>query len=358
MNYRRIIQAALETPWAIMPNKLIEIQTFLMRKANGEAISPDEIQAVMGEGMREDGVQRIASVAILPVLGTISHRINMTKEISKPGGTSTNMLANQLREAADDPAVNSIVLDIDSPGGSVAGIPELAELIMSIREKKRVVAVANGFAASAAYWIAAAASEIVVTPSGQVGSIGVFMMHQDVSKMAENEGVKTSFIHAGRFKVDGNSFEPLTETARADMQAKVDAYHDMFVKAVAHGRKLPPATVRGDFGEGRMILAKQAVAAGMADRVDTMDGTLERLLRRAAGRAGSGPRGEIKTIRDFEAFLRDAGWSQTEAKRTASEGFVTESPRDEGGEQPQVTETLEADELKRGLEELANSLRS
>jgi len=370
MKYRHIIQAAMETPWAILPAKLEQIAGFLARKARGEQLSEAEIAAAVGD--RQPGgaqVQRVGSVAVIPVLGTIAHRMEQFQSLSGPGGTSTNLLANRIREAAADPAVSSIILDIDSGGGAVGGVPELAELIMQLKQQKKIIAVASDFAASAAYWIAAAASEVVVTPSGQVGSIGVFMMHQDISKMAEMEGVKTTFVHAGPHKVEGNSFEPLSEEARASLQGKVDGYYEMFVKSVAQGRGVTPARVRADFGGGRMLLAKDALAAGMVDRIDTMDGTLERLLRKAAARAGGGPRAEINTKRDFESFLRDVGgYSHAESKRIASEGFGTEAPRDEEGapaaagtaEEPvnEGQNPQEAETLKRELKQLADSFRS
>ena len=373
MKYHRIIQAAIETPWAILPAKLAQIQVFLQRKARGETIPPEEVAKAVGD--RQAGgaqVQRFGSVALIPVMGTIAHRIEAFSDISSGGGTSTNLLANRLREAVADPAVSTIVLDVDSPGGSVGGVPEVADLIHELKAQKRIVAVANEFAASAAYWIAAAASELVITPSGQVGSIGVFMMHQDLSKLAEMEGVKTTFIHAGPHKVEGNAFEPLSEEARAALQSKVDAYYDMFVKGVARGRGVPPATVRDKFGGGRMLLAKDALAVGMVDRIETMDAVLERLVRRAAARSGAGPRADIKTKRDFETFLKDVGgFSQAEAKRYASEGFGPVAPRDEedaptgaagtavaGVETPQVPDSKDNEELRRGLQGLADSFRA
>jgi capsid assembly protease len=353
MEYQRLIRLAAETPWAILPSKLTEIRAFLSRKGAGDEISAEEIAALTRPSTAPAaGFQRVGSVAVVPVLGTIAHRMNMFSEIS--GGTSTNKLGNTLRELAEDPQVTAIVLDINSPGGSATGVPELSDLLLELREKKKIVAVANGTAASAAYWIGAACSELVVTPSGQVGSVGVFMMHQDVSKALEAEGVKTTFVHAGKYKVEGNQFEPLSETARASMQESVDAYYEMFVKAVADGRKTTPARVRSDFGQGRMLMAKKALEAGMVDRIASMDATLSRLLARAAARTGGGAR--ATTIRDFETFLRDVGgYTNSEAKRIASSGFGAEGPRDEG---VQAQEHVDEQELKRSLEDLAQSLRS
>jgi signal peptide peptidase SppA len=176
-----------------------------------------------------------------------------------------------------DNSVKAVVFDVDSPGGAVEGIPELAEEIYRSRSQKKSVAIANGIAASAAYWLASAAGEMTVIPSGMVGSIGVLFEHEDYSKALEQAGIKTTLITAGKFKADGHPSEPLSDSARDDIQAKVDAFYAMFVKSVARGRRSSQDDVRGGFGQGRMVLAADAVKEGMADRVATMDETLQRL---------------------------------------------------------------------------------
>jgi signal peptide peptidase SppA len=162
----------------------------------------------------------------------------------------------------------------------VYGVEELAAEIYQARGQKPVVAVANSLAASASYWIAASADELVVTPSGEVGSIGVFAMHEDMSGLMEQMGVRVSLISAGKHKTETNPFEPLTDEARAALQEQVDGYYEMFVRAVARGRGVGVADVRGGFGEGRLVGAKEAVRLGMADRVETMEQTIGRLSRR------------------------------------------------------------------------------
>ena len=170
-----------------------------------------------------------------------------------------------------------IVFDVDSPGGEVEGVPELAEEIGKSRGQKKTIAVANSVAASAAYWLAAPPGELVVIPSGQVGSIGVFVAHEDVSKQLDAAGVKVSLISAGKFKVDGNPYEPLSDSAREDLQGKVDSFYGMFVKSVARGRGVSQASVREGFGQGRMVMAADAVDSKMADRIATMDETIARV---------------------------------------------------------------------------------
>ena len=167
-------------------------------------------------------------------------------------------------------------MDIDSAGCSVSGVLELAVKIQGLRELKRIVAVANAQAASAAYWLAASASELVVTPSGEVGSIGVWSAHADMSKSLELEGVKVTLVSAGEFKTEGNPYESLGKEAKAEIQRTVNSYHNDFVADVAAGRGVPGVKVRTDFGKGRMLRARDALRARMIDRIDTLENVLRR----------------------------------------------------------------------------------
>jgi signal peptide peptidase SppA len=171
------------------------------------------------------------------------------------------------------------VLHVDSPGGSVAGLPEAADAIRHARGAKPIVAQVDTLAASAAYWLAAQADEIVVTPSSEVGSIGVFTAHFDFSKMLDTVGLKVTWIFAGRYKVEGNPAEPLQEDARVHLQSHVDHYYGMFVSAVAKGRGVGVEQVRKAWGEGRTVTAQDAVDRGMADSVGTLEETIRRVGR-------------------------------------------------------------------------------
>lgn len=186
-------------------------------------------------------------------------------------GVSCTAVVRQLREALADDRVTRIVLDIDSPGGDVVGVVELAEEIYKARGEKRITAVANGTMASAAYWIGSAADEVVVTPSGMAGSIGVVAVHMDYSEQLAQYGIKPSLIYAGAHKVEGNPYEPLGDEARAEIKRDVDRYYQMFVADVAKHRGVNRSMVQNDFGQGRVMGAKAAVQMGMADRVGTLD---------------------------------------------------------------------------------------
>lgn len=279
-----VVRAVQESPWAIMPGTLAAILEMVALRAQGHRFSSEEVQARIGGGPARRDMQTVGSVAIVPVYGVITPKADLLTDMS--GGTSVQRLQATFRDAIDDDQVSAVVLDVDSPGGMTDLIPEMAAEIRQARGRKPVVAVANTDAASAAYWLAAQADEVVVTPSGYVGSIGVFAAHDDISGMQEKLGVKTTLVAAGKYKTEFSPFEPLTEEARETMQARVDEIYAAFVADVAKGRRVPVETVRKEFGEGRIVNAKNALKAGMVDRVDTLEATVQRLVR--TGRAGNG----------------------------------------------------------------------
>lgn len=270
MPHKHIVGYLLDTVWAIYEPKAAEISAFISHYINSGGAVPENFAAAPRPSARRAG-----AVAVLPVFGALYPRANMMAEVS--GGTSMQVFNAAFAEAVANPEVKAIVLDIDSPGGAVTGIPETVAHIMAAREDKYIVAVANNMAASAAYWLGSAANEFYVTPSGEVGSIGVLTMHQDFSKQLEEAGVKSTIIRAGKYKADRNPYEPLSDETKQSIQAAVDEYYNMFISAVAKGRGVPAATVRAGFGEGRMVLAKQAVAENMVDGIATLEEVLAKL---------------------------------------------------------------------------------
>jgi signal peptide peptidase SppA len=269
--YSHIISEVCRKPWAILPEKLAVIAQFIRMSAAGEKLSEEEIEASMSAGPRVSP-KGSGAVAVIPVYGTISRRMNMMSRMS--GGTSIEQLTASFRQAMSDPSVKAVVLNVDSPGGSVDGVPELGAEIFSSRSQKKTIAVADTMAASAAYWIAAQADELVVTPSGSVGSVGVFAVHEDYSKALESEGISVTLVSAGKYKTEGNPYQPMSAEAKDALQADVDKFYGMFVKAVAQGRGATQESVRNGYGEGRMVMAADAVKEGMADRVATLDQVL------------------------------------------------------------------------------------
>ena len=270
-SHQRVVHAIADERWAILPSKLDEICEVARLWAAGADITPYQAKD------KPEPSTVGTSIAVLPVFGVIARRANMMTEFS--GGMSIERFTKQFRQAIADPEIGSIILDVDSPGGGVFGVDELAEEIFAARQRKRIIAIANPIAASAAYWLASAAGELVVTPSGEAGSIGVYAIHQDFSKANEMLGVAPTYISAGKFKTEGNPDAPLSDEARAHMQADIDRYYKMFTAAVARGRGVKREAVVNDFGQGRMLGAKEAVAAGMADWVGTIDDVIDRLAK-------------------------------------------------------------------------------
>lgn len=274
MKYAHILLAVAAELWAIDPDKLDQIVAFLALQAGGEKLSAAEIEARITRQAERDVQRRDGAVAILPLRGVIANRMNMMSEIS--GGTSSEMFGRQFDGAMADDGVKAVIIDVESPGGVVTGTDELSSKIFAARGSKPIIAHVNGYAASAAYWIASAADEIVLTSSSEVGSIGIVGVHDDVSAALERMGVRKTIISAGKYKVEGNPFGPLSDEAREHRQSVADSYYDDFVRAIARNRGASLSAVRDGFGQGRMVRADAAIAEGMADRVASLDETIAR----------------------------------------------------------------------------------
>jgi len=299
--YPRVMRAVAETPWAVLPGTLATIVDLLTFRAAGGVLTAEHVRERIGAGPPARQPAVAGAVAVIPLYGVLAPRATMMTQMS--GGTSLQQFSAAVRQAANSSRIDSILLDVDSPGGMVDMVPEAAAELRAARTRKPVVAVANTDAASAAYWLAAQADELVVTPSGSVGSIGVFAAHNDRSRKLDMEGVTTTLISAGKHKVEGNPFEPLSEDARVAIQGTVDEYYGMFVADVAKGRRVGVAAVRDGFGEGRMVTANAAVRERMADRVDTFDATLARMLR--ARTPGGGAAAELERSLELAAAPDD-----------------------------------------------------
>lgn len=254
---------------ASLPSPLMSYE-----EAQAEIDAAGGVEAAIDRRREAAIARRQGMVAVVPIRGVIMPRRNIFELIGL--GTSVQSIVAMTRAAQADPDVKAVVQAYDSPGGSSAGVPEGFDSLMALRGDKPIVAVAEHLMASAAYWLASAADEIVAAPSALVGSIGVFSLHMDFSKMLEDVGVRPTFIHAGKYKVDGNMYEPLTDTAREEIQAMVDDVYGQFIDAVAKGRGVTPAVARGEgFGEGRVRTAKAALAAGLTDKTRTLEQTLQ-----------------------------------------------------------------------------------
>lgn len=255
---RRIsaIDLVAATPWAIEPAMLDTIRSISLR----ENESVEALEARLGRPLQNTrSVSMRGDVAVVPVTGPIFRYANLMTQIS--GATSIDVLAKDFTSALEDPAVSAIVLDINSPGGQVTGIAEFAAMVRNAQ--KPVVAYVDGTAASAAYWIAAAAPKVVMSKNAMAGNVGA-VLSIDLRKDANKAEIVSS--QSPNKRPDAS-----TDAGRAQMQAMVDAHAQVFIEDVATFRGMTPEAVIRDWGGGATMIASQAVAAGMADRVGTME---------------------------------------------------------------------------------------
>lgn len=261
----------ITAPWAIEPGRLLEIQSIYLAHVRGEKADIAAIEARIGKPLANEPKPYTVEqgVAILPVEGVIAKRANMFMEIS--GGVSTELLGRDLQAALQDPQVHSVVLSIDSPGGTVDGTQALGSLVRSGREQKPIVALANGLMASAAYWIGSAASAVYIADTTTVsGSIGVVRSHTDYSKARADRGITVTEITAGKYKRIASDNAPLSKEGKAHLQAEVDYYYSLFVDAVASHRGVSVETVLEQMADGRTFIGQQGVDAGLVDGIQTL----------------------------------------------------------------------------------------
>lgn len=282
-SYSRVVAQLNAQHWAILPSKLDEIQAAVSRiladrSADGWALFDDEGD---DDGPSEPSAGIIGETMVIPVRGTITSRPSAFSS----GGTSTTGITRSI-EAAMSPKVKNVVLDIDSPGGSVFGIQETGDRIRQLAAEKPVHAVANHVAASAAYWLGSQATTFAVSPSGEVGSIGVIYRRVDYTAAMEKAGVKVDYIASGKYKAEERPDVKMSDDERANLEATSAAYYGKFIAAVARGRRRSEAEVREQFATGRMFLADDAKTLGLVDRV----ATYEQVLGEARAAAARGRR--------------------------------------------------------------------
>lgn len=301
-----IADRVLNTPLLLLPSKA---ETILAVLAGRIGINAPEANRFEGDQPAqrdaEGNVKRNAwgdplgepfklsgGVGIISVTGSLVNRGAWVGASS--GLTSYEGIQFQLKRAAANADVKAILLDLHSPGGEAAGAFETAALVREISARKPVTALVAGMAASAAYAIASGASEIITTETGVSGSIGVVLLHADYSKQLASDGITPTLIFAGAHKVDGNPFEPLSESVTADLQAEVDAFYEAFLKTVAAGRGSRMTVDMARATEARTLIGQAAVNAGLADRVGSFESVLSDLTR-GARRTTTSTKGQSMT---------------------------------------------------------------
>lgn len=266
MSLLNIYNRMTSAPWLITSDAL---QT-IISVANRENESPQAVAARLGRELDNTySVEMRGSTAVIPVNGPLFRHANLFTAIS--GATSYDLLARDFQAALDNPSVETVLLNIDSPGGDVNGLSELANMVYQARGQKKVVAYIGGTGASAAYWFASAADEIVLSDTAMVGSIGVVFTLQ----RRKVEGVET-------FEIVSNQSpkkrpDVATDEGRGQLQRWADELADIFIETVARNRGVSVDKVLADFGQGDMMIGQKAVDAGMADRVGSFEGVIAEL---------------------------------------------------------------------------------
>lgn len=223
-----------------------------------------------------EGYFRGSGVAVVPIVGTLVQRSDMFTDIS--GMMSYSKIESMFAAAVDDPMVNEILLEIDSPGGEVAGAFDTAERMARARGTKPITAIASELSASAAYLLASVADEIVVPRTGAVGSVGVVAAHFDYSRAMDKRGIAVTYVYAGEKKIEGNRFQPLSDSALADWGEKIQEVYSIFVDAVSRNRNMSTDRVRGT--QAGMFMGFKAVDSGLADRVNSFSNELNNAVLR------------------------------------------------------------------------------
>lgn len=264
------------------------------------AIMPEALDSVIAKRQEiviedniniEEAIQRRATkfkdirgkVVTVPLHGYISHKPSVWSAYGYE--TSSETFAGWLTDLVNNKDVGAIVIDINSPGGTVAGLTGVTEKIRSLRGNKPIIAVVNDLMASAAYFIGSAADEIVSDPDALTGSIGTIGMHVDYSQALENAGIKVTYVHAGKYKAEGSPYKPLDDEAKQDWQSMVDSYYENFVSAVAVNRGITANKVKADFGQGRVLKATKAREVGMVDRIATLEQVIKDLMPKNKSKA-------------------------------------------------------------------------
>lgn len=266
--------------WAIQETELTKIEA-IYNNFTGDfiaSIEKDASSAFDGLEISQTGlspdVTIIDNVGVLRIEGIITQKSDFFTMLF--GGAALDSLTVDFKSLMDNEAIDTIVIDIDSPGGTVSGVQDFANLVFDAREKKRIISFSSSTMLSAAMWIGAAAEHILISCGTVVtGSIGVLTIHVDVSQLQADLGIKTTEITAGREKRIASTFSPLTDAGRSSLQAQVDKIMEAFVGDVAKFRGVSEQEVKSNMADGKTFIGDNAVKAGLIDDIKTFDLLIE-----------------------------------------------------------------------------------
>ena len=336
MFHAQIAQRAFNTPLLVEPSKAMAFLSGLgpritgrqLRLAGLEVAPEDMAHAALparagiltnslAEQYQREGQSPFTlqdGIAVIEISGVLVHRGAWIGQSS--GQTSYEGIAAQITAAASDPTVLGIALEIDSFGGEVAGVFDLADAIRAARAAKPVWALIAEHAFSAGYALASQADRIILPRTGAVGSIGVVVMHADLSGQLSDAGVTVTLIHSGAHKVDGNPYAPLPDPVRARIQSEIDAIRMLFAQTVAAGRGRYLNAEAALATEAECYRGADAVAAGLADEVSDPACAFAAFAAALNGRGtirSAGPARLVQSHLSKELMMKPNAPSATEA---------------------------------------------
>lgn len=281
MNLPHLAQRLFNTPLALHPQKAEVVMAALSDRFGITQISRagawdfDEDEDFSRAAREDHGYDNLEGIAVIPVHGTLVQKLGSLRPYS--GMTGYDGIRHAFLSALADPDIKAICLDVESPGGEVAGCFDLVDEIYQARGIKPVHAILTECAYSAAYAIASAADRIVVPRTGGVGSIGVIVMHVDWSQQLQKDGLKVTIITYGDRKAETNPYVPLSDAARESLQAEVDAMGKLFVDTVARNRGISDDVIRKT--QAACFMALEGVRLGLADAVAAPDAAFNELMK-------------------------------------------------------------------------------
>ncbi|OZA14297.1 MAG: serine peptidase [Rhodobacterales bacterium 17-64-5] len=339
MFHAQIAQRAFNTPLLVEPSKAMAFLSGLGPRITGRQlrmtgleVSPEDIAHAapparagilthdLAVQYQRDGQTPFAmlnGVAVIEVSGVLVHRGAWIGQSS--GQTSYEGIAAQVSAAASDPSVRGIALEIDSFGGELAGVFDLADAIRTAREAKRVWAFVAEHAFSAGYALASQADRIILPRTGAVGSIGVVVMHADLSGQLSDAGVTVTLIHSGAHKVDGNPYAPLPVPVRARIQAEIDSIRTLFAQTAAAGRGRRLTADAAIATEAECYRGADAVAAGLADEVSDPASAFAAFVAAVNGRGtirSAGPGSPAPSQLSKESIMKPNATTATDTPAT------------------------------------------
>jgi capsid assembly protease len=277
-------------PYALLPTvaaSFVKEATAPSARSSGESIPDPYLVDREGQKLAAESTQASGgAIAIVPLWGTLSPD-------GRYWGTATDDFARTMKRLAAAGNVAGIIVNVTSPGGTVTGTMEAADTVRSLRDSKPIVAVANGQMASAATWIGTAAGQVVITPSGEGGSIGVISMYADLSKFYESMGIKVDVLRVPDKKARFSGVEPMTDEMRETMTTRLGEAYQKFLRAMASNRGIRIDQVEKKFGGGEMLSAEEALSAGLVDKIATLDDTIAAMVKQTTRRAPASARAQL-----------------------------------------------------------------